>query len=144
MEQFSVAKLRIPQEIATFLRNSENERETGVEPATSSLGSLHSTTELLPQLKGRDSLSGSANFQACFSDVYKNRRASYEIRKSLNRGGHQFFFGYGIRSLNRETVGYRSGQTGQTVNLLAMPSKVRILPLPPFLTLPPKNNRCDS
>ena len=27
------------------------ERETGVEPATSSLGSLHSTTELLPPLR---------------------------------------------------------------------------------------------
>ena len=27
-------------------------------------------------------------------------------------------------------VGFRSGQTGQTVNLLALPSKVRILPLP--------------
>ncbi len=27
---------------------------------------------------------------------------------------------------------YRSGQTGQTVNLLAMPSEVRILPSPPF------------
>ena len=29
--------------------------------------------------------------------------------------------------------GYRSGQTGQTVNLLAMPSQVRILPPPPQL-----------
>ena len=27
-------------------------------------------------------------------------------------------------------VGYRSGQTGQTVNLLAQPSEVRILPPP--------------
>ena len=30
-------------------------------------------------------------------------------------------------------VGFRSGQTGQTVNLLATPSKVRIL-IPPPLT----------
>ena len=30
------------------------------------------------------------------------------------------------------TVGYRSGQTGQTVNLLAMPSQVRILHPPLF------------
>jgi hypothetical protein len=30
----------------------------------------------------------------------------------------------------REPVGYRSGQTGQTVNLLAKPSEVRILPPP--------------
>ena len=29
------------------------------------------------------------------------------------------------------TERYRSGQTGQTVNLLAMPSEVRILPSPP-------------
>ena len=28
--------------------------------------------------------------------------------------------------------GYSSGQRGQTVNLLAMPSEVRILPPPPF------------
>ena len=117
------------------------ERETGVEPATSSLGSLHSTTELLPQLKGRDSLSGSANFQACFSDVCKNRQAGYEIRKSLNRGGHQFFFGYGIRSLNRETVGYRSGQTGQTVNLLA-PAFVGSNPTPP--TIRPTRQRSSA
>ena len=38
-----------------------------------------------------------------------------------------------MRFLFDEMVGYRSGQTGQTVNLLAMPSKVRILLLPPFL-----------
>ena len=31
--------------------------------------------------------------------------------------------------------GYRSGQTGQTVNLLAMPSQVRILHPPLFLML---------
>ncbi len=30
----------------------------------------------------------------------------------------------------RDLVGYRSGQTGQTVNLLAQPSEVRILPPP--------------
>ncbi len=30
--------------------------------------------------------------------------------------------------------GYRSGQTGQTVNLLAQPSQVRILHPPLFLT----------
>ena len=35
------------------------------------------------------------------------------------------------RSLIR--VGFPSGQRGQTVNLLAMPSKVRILPPPPSL-----------
>ena len=29
-------------------------------------------------------------------------------------------------------VGYRSGQTGLTVNQLAMPSQVRVLLLPPF------------
>ena len=29
-------------------RQEELERETGIEPATSSLGSWHSTTELLP------------------------------------------------------------------------------------------------
>ena len=29
--------------------------------------------------------------------------------------------------------GYSSGQRGQTVNLLAMPSEVRILPPPPSL-----------
>jgi hypothetical protein len=33
-------------------------------------------------------------------------------------------------------VGFRSGQTGQTVNLLATPSKVRILIPPPFLKSP--------
>ena len=33
-------------------------------------------------------------------------------------------------------VGFRSGQTGQTVNLLATPSKVRIL-IPPPLTKSP-------
>ena len=31
--------------------------------------------------------------------------------------------------------GYSSGQRGQTVNLLAMPSEVRILPPPPLITL---------
>ena len=31
-----------------------------------------------------------------------------------------------------DTVGYSSGQRGQTVNLLAMPSKVRILAPPPL------------
>ena len=31
------------------------------------------------------------------------------------------------------TEGYSSGQRGQTVNLLAMPSEVRILPPPPFI-----------
>jgi hypothetical protein len=34
-------------------------------------------------------------------------------------------------------VGYSSGQRGQTVNLLAKPSKVRILPLPPVFRSPP-------
>ncbi len=35
----------------------------------------------------------------------------------------------------REPVGYRSGQTGQTVNLLAKPSEVRILPPPLRISL---------
>ena len=35
--------------------------------------------------------------------------------------------------LDKDMVGFRSGQTGQTVNLLATPSKVRIL-IPPPLT----------
>ena len=37
-----------------------------------------------------------------------------------------------VVSIVARTGRYRSGQTGQTVNLLAMPSKVRILPCPPF------------
>ena len=36
-----------------------------------------------------------------------------------------------------DTAGYSSGQRGQTVNLMAMPSKVRILPPPPSFALRP-------
>ena len=35
-----------------------------------------------------------------------------------------------------DAVGYSSGQRGQTVNLLAVPSEVRILAPPPFSTKP--------
>ena len=37
------------------------ERETGVEPATSSLGSWHSTTELLPLVDSVSSIAKSAH-----------------------------------------------------------------------------------
>ena len=37
----------------------------------------------------------------------------------------------GLFKVGQKTGGYRSGQTGQTVNLLALPSQVRIL-LPPL------------
>ncbi len=37
-------------------------------------------------------------------------------------------------------MGYRSGQTGQTVNLLAKPSEVRILP-PPLLPHKPETDK---
>ncbi len=40
------------------------------------------------------------------------------------------------RNLEKDMVGFRSGQTGQTVNLLATPSKVRILIPPPLLKSP--------
>ena len=37
-------------------------------------------------------------------------------------------------SVSFRKVGYPSGQRGQTVNLLALPSQVRILFLPPLFT----------
>src|ERR1700739_3213255 len=39
---------REEREQASYSRKAEMERETGIEPATSSLGSWRSTTELLP------------------------------------------------------------------------------------------------
>ena len=41
-----------------------------------------------------------------------------------------------FRRAIESAVGFRSGQTGQTVNLLAMPSKVRILIPPPTFKSP--------
>src|SRR5207245_5711498 len=47
------------------------------------------------------------------------------------------------RALRRLNQGvYRSGQTGQTVNLVALPSKVRILPRPIIITSPSPPSYC--
>ena len=56
--------------------------------------------------------------------------------------GHQIFtletgvrFPYGVPLDNFISVGFPSGQRDQTVNLTALPSKVRILPQPPLKNL---------
>src|ERR1039458_8119891 len=59
--------------------------------------------------------------------------------RERERGGGRIEFACGLTRLVRfglicvpYVVGYPSGQRGQTVNLLAMPSMVRIHHLPPF------------
>ena len=67
-------------------------------------------------------------------------RLPFKARSQSSRPPHTgaalFHVRKGVRALRAwavsgaTTVGYRSGQTGQTVNLLAQPSEVRILPPP--------------
>jgi hypothetical protein len=80
---------------------------------------------------GTEVRAGKKRTQFCSPAICLNPVAIFKYPKNSKRGGHPFFFGYGV-CLFCVVVGYRSGQTGQTVNLLALPSKVRILPPPPF------------
>jgi hypothetical protein len=74
----------------------------------------------------------------------EERRGDVESFRKFNIGVDipRFSATMSVRFL--KTVGYRSGQTGQTVNLLAMPSKVRILPPPPFYAVAIKKGPAHS
>ncbi len=77
-------------------RTGNLERETGLEPATSSLGSWHSTTELLPltevvtyhsTLSGRNSLFGLGALAQAFTGRLACNQVFGSLRNFTSRSG---------------------------------------------------------